>query len=342
MNQVKAVEKENVVMQAAGCTVTILPRLGGKIASILIKDRGIGGPGIGDKELLQSPLTAYAPRTRAMSFDAGDASGWDECLPSVAACAVETACGTAAVPDHGDLWRVEWSENGEQEPGTRDGGLGTASRRGAAVTLRGECFSLPLALERTIDLAETEKGWRLRLDYTVRKLGGTAVPWSWAAHPLFVAEAGDRIVLPPSIETLRVEGSGGDRLGRNGDTVSWPMAMLADGSESDLSKVQASDSGIGDKVFAGPLAAGENWCALERPRAGVRIKVGFDAAATPYLGLWLCYGGWPERLGTKQMCVALEPCTAPVDSLAETGPWTRMLAGGESFSWPMTVEIESI
>jgi galactose mutarotase-like enzyme len=80
---------------------------------------------------------------------------------------------------------------------------------------------------------------------------------------------------------------------------------------------------------------------LERPSAGVRIRVGFDAAATPYLGLWLCYGGWPERPGTKQACVAMEPSTAPVDSLAKSGPWSRVLAPGESFSWPMVVELES-
>jgi galactose mutarotase-like enzyme len=86
----------------------------------------------------------------------------------------------------------------------------------------------------------------------------------------------------------------------------------------------------------------ENWCVLERPKAGVRIKVGFDAAATPYLGLWICYGGWPERPGAKQMCVAMEPATAPVDSLAHTGPWSRVLGAGESFSWTMTVAIETI
>jgi hypothetical protein len=74
----------------------------------------------------------------------------------------------------------------------------------------------------------------------------------------------------------------------------------------------------------------------------VRIKVGFDAAATPYLGLWICYGGWPERPGPKQMCVAMEPATALVDSLAETGPWSRVLGAGGSFSWAMTVAIESI
>ena len=86
--------------------------------------------------------------------------------------------------------------------------------------------------------------------------------------------------------------------------------------KTDLSVAQPPESGIGDKLFAGPLSANENWCALERPKAGVRIKVGFDPAATPYLGLWICYGGWPDRPGPKQTCVAMEPATAPVDSLA--------------------------
>jgi galactose mutarotase-like enzyme len=309
--------------------VTILPRLGGKIASIRI----------GERELLQSPLAAYGPRTRTMSFDAGDASGWDECLPSVAACTVETGAGTVSIPDHGDLWRVEWKSR-EQGIGNREQ-LGVGASEGS-VALRGKCFSLPLTLDRTVRLMETAKGWRLRVDYTVWNSGNSAAPWSWAAHPLFVAEAGDRIVLPGSIKTLRLEGSGGDRLGKNGDTVSWPVATLADGVRSDLSLAQGPASGIGDKLFTGPLTDNEDWCVLERPRAGVRIKVGFDPAANPYLGLWICYGGWPERPGTKQNCVALEPATAPVDSLAETGPWSRVLGAGESYSWAMTVEIDSV
>jgi hypothetical protein len=154
-------------------------------------------------------------------------------------------------------------------------------------------------------------------------------------------------VLPESINTLRLEGSGGGRLGKGGDAVNWPLAKLMPGGETDLSLAQGADSGIGDKLFAGPLTAAENWCALERPAAGLRIKFGFDPAENPYLGLWICYGGWPERPdldhpGPQQMCVALEPATAPVDSLAVTGPWSRMLEPGGSASWKMTVEIESI
>lgn len=319
MSQIEVAEKENVVMRVGDCAVTILPQLGGKIASIKIKEM----------ELLQSPLAPYAPRTRTMSFDAGDASGWDECLPSVAACTIETADGPATIPDHGDLWRVQWSEIRDQR-----------SDHGS-VALRAECFSLPLALERTVRLMEFEKCYRLRLDYTITNTGANPAPWSWAAHPLFVAEAGDHIILPGSIKRLRLEGSGGGRLGKGGDTVSWPLASLMDGNVCDLSLAQGAESEIGDKLFAGPLSETESWCALDRPNAGVRIKVSFDPAATPYLGLWICYGGWPEQPGPKQVCVALEPATAPVDSLAVQGPWSRVLAPRDEFSWSMTVDIES-
>ena len=315
---IAAAQKENVLILAGDCSVTVLPEFGGKIASIQVKGR----------ELLQAPLAPVGARTRTMSFDASDASGWDECLPSVAACALKTAGGETEIPDHGDLWRVEWEVQGS---GVRGQG---------SVTLRAQCFSLPLALERTIRIAETDRGWQLQLDYTLKNEGSAAVPWSWAAHPLFAVEAGDRIDLPAPIKELRVEGSGGERLGKAGDRVAWPVAKLAHGGETDLRIVQGRESEIGDKLFAGPLRDGENWCVLHRPSAGVKVRVGFDAAATPYLGLWLCSGGWPARSGPKQMCVAMEPSTAPVDSLAVAGEWSRTLNPGESFSWPMQVDLE--
>ncbi len=320
--ETNAVKTENVLIRAGDCTVTLLPRFGGKIASIRI----------GGRELLQQPLAPIAARTRTMTFDSGDASGWDECLPSVAACTVKTDEGMASIPDHGDLWRVEW-ESRDQETGIR---------ADASVVLIGRCFSLPLELERGLALQESGDGWRLKLEYTLKNTSSHAVPWSWAAHSLFAVEAGDRIVLPESITQLQLEGSGGGRLGIGGDTVAWPMMQRADGSSVDLSVAEAADLGIGDKLFAGPLRSSENWCALERLSAGVRIRVTFDVEATPYLGLWICYGGWPERAGPKQMCVAMEPSTAPADSLAVTGPWSRTLGPGDCFTWMMDVEIERI
>ncbi|HTB95462.1 MAG TPA: hypothetical protein VK716_00520 [Terracidiphilus sp.] len=309
-------EKENVLIRAGDCSVTILPQFGGKIASIRVRNH----------ELLQAPLAPIAPRTPNMPFDAADASGWDECLPSVAACTVPTAAGSADIPDHGDLWRVAWDSFDSN----------------GAVSLKASCFSLPLTLERTFTLQESGSNWQLALHYKLTNTSAHAVPWSWAAHPLFAAEPGDSIELPASIRSLRLEGSAANRLGMGGDRMDWPIAKLPAGDTSDLSVAYQSESGYGDKLFAGPLAPDANWCALRRPGAGVRIRVSFDARATPYLGLWLCYGGWPDGPGPKQNCVALEPATAPVDSLALTGPWSRSLAPGKSCSWPMTVALESL
>jgi galactose mutarotase-like enzyme len=118
------------------------------------------------------------------------------------------------------------------------------------------------------------------------------------------------------------------------------MATIAGNRKEDLRVAQDKQSGVADKLFAGPLRAEQNWCALHRPRAGVKVKFSFDPVATPYLGLWLCYGGWPDKSGPKQMCVAMEPSTAPVDSLAQTGDWSRILAPGESYRWPMRIDLE--
>jgi galactose mutarotase-like enzyme len=323
-----ASQEENVVIQApvviraqgpAGdAVITLMPSLGGKIASIRVQGH----------ELLQAPLLPYGPRTATMAFDEADASGWDECLPSVADCTVETAVGPAHVPDHGDLWRVPWQVLQASED---------------AATLRVNTFSLPLQLTRSAILTATATGWRLQLLYSLTNMGGYDVPWSWAAHPLFVAEAGDRIVLPQSVQTVRLEGSGGNRLGVNGDSVSWPIAKTSDGSTADLSLAAAADSGFGDKLFAGPFSnAADGWATLERPGIGLRLTVRYEPSLTPYLGLWLCYGGWPENCdGPKQVCVALEPTTGPVDSLAIAGSWSRVLEPGDTFTWPMELVIDS-
>ena len=301
-------DEENVVIRSRSCSLTLLPQFGGKISSIQIDGR----------ELLQAPLAPLAPRTHNMPFDAGDAGGWDECLPSVAACTAQTPSGPADIPDHGDLWRVPWEFV-------------------SSSTVRGRCFSLPLALERSLILSETAGGCSLRLNYKLTNTGSDPVPWSWAAHPLFAVDAGDTVVLPGSVSSLRVEGSAGNRLGNTNSTVTWPHVTLPQGIRTDLSVVQSPRSGIGDKLFAGPLARDANWCELHRPKAGLRLRVTFNAAVTPYVGLWLCYGGWPGRPGPKQNCVALEPATAPVDSLAQSGPWSRTLEPGQSASWPMSL-----
>ncbi|MGD0548471.1 MAG: hypothetical protein ABR991_11675 [Terracidiphilus sp.] len=140
-------EKDKILLKLGDCALTILPQFGGKVASILVNGQ----------ELLQPPLLPYAPRTRTMGFNEGDASGWDECLPTVSGCTLETVNGPVSVPDHGDLWREEWK--------VVTGGNGS-------LTLSAECFSLPLKLVRATTLTRTEKGYRIQADYTLTNISG--------------------------------------------------------------------------------------------------------------------------------------------------------------------------
>jgi galactose mutarotase-like enzyme len=173
-------------------------------------------------------------------------------------------------------------------------------------------------------------------------MGAYIVPWAWAAHPLFAVDPGDRIVLHEDQLQARVEGSAGNTLGPANELIPWPKVRRTDGTVSDLSTAQDPGSAIGDKIFIGPCGPADSWAALERLRLGLRITVRFDPKLTPYLGLWLCYGGWPETPGPKQVCVALEPTTANEDSLASAARWSQWLDPGETVTWPMELHIDRI
>jgi len=300
-------------MKADTLAVEVLPALGGKIASL--RYQGV--------ELLQAPLRRYAPRTAEMGYEESDASGFDECVPSVAVCEIAGSAGIVRIPDHGEFWRLpcDVERRGERE-----------------VRLRATGRLLPLRLERTLKL----DGETLRIDYRLENVSEREVPYLWSAHPLFSVEEGDAIVLPESVRQVTVEESAHARLGLKGSVHEWPVAELRGGGKIDLSHAGDIRDDTGDKLYT--PAPSEGWAAIERKQAALRVQVGFDRALTPYLGLWLCYGGWPEGQPKHQQCVALEPCTAPGDSLAEAleRGWSRMLAPGRSASWRMTIAVSEL
>jgi galactose mutarotase-like enzyme len=177
----------------------------------------------------------------------------------------------------------------------------------------------------------------LHIDYRVENIGEREIHYAWSAHPLFAVSSGDRIHLPPEVSTVKVEGSLRQRLGASGTVHPWPFAQLPSGEFTQLDRVGHETDNVGDKLYiAAPL---DGWCAIERKSAGVRVQVEFDPALTPWLGLWLCYGGWPENQPRRQYCVALEPCTSPVDSLcaAMDAGQARTLAPGQCDLWWMRI-----
>lgn len=292
--------------------ITLLPEVGGKIASI----RSV----VSGEEFLLPSLREYGVVSAGAQFSEGDCGGFDECLPSVAAC--DGVGDEGAVPDHGDLWRVAWEVDSADDE---------------MVEMHVDARSRPLRLTRVARL----QGASLRLEYTLKNLSDVAASWLWSAHPLLKVDAGDRIVLPKGIDAVEVEYAAGSLLKR-GEVASWPVAQSSAGETLDLSVVGERDGIRAHKLFARMARTDESgYGGVYRTKARQGIVVRFDPAVLPYLGMWICLGAWPDEGAQKQYTVALEPTTSPVDSLevAMAGNDARSLGGGESCRWWMEIEV---
>jgi galactose mutarotase-like enzyme len=276
-------DKDRIVLENGAVRVVLLPDSGGRIESLQ-------GGGV---EFLLQPSNSFDEQlTPGMRFQDGACSGIDECLPTVA----RSALGIPGleVPDHGDFWAIPWTV---QERAT--------SR---SVTIAADGTSRPLRFTKRLELYPTS----LQIDYSVQNLSSKPVEYLYACHPLFSIDQGDLVVLPASVASVRVESSVHNRLGNQGDSVSWPMTR--NGSDPiDLSATLLATADTADMLYAGPLASGR--CGLFRSLVGRGIMLRFDPAQLPYLGLWLCYGGWPGNSVRRQYAVALEPTVAARGSL---------------------------
>lgn len=276
---------ETLLLENELLEVKILPAFGGKISSIRSK--------LSKEEFLLSPLTSYHRVSSHAGFDQGDGGGFDECLPSVASC--EEILGEAAVPDHGDLWRVNWQVDSST---TQD------------IILHANSTSRLFRLTKRAQLVSSS----LILDYSLCNLSHSPATWLWSAHPLLRVEEGDLILLPDEIKEITVEYSSKDQFQQR-SRIDWPHAQTLSGSMIDLSSVQARDGMTAYKLFARMGKAG--WASLYRRRTGQGLVFRFKPSEIPFLGLWICSGAWPECGDKKQYTVALEPTNTDFDSLAD-------------------------
>jgi galactose mutarotase-like enzyme len=273
---------ERVTLRGGELEVSVLPELGGKICAL----RLAGHP---RNVLLEPPERPYRRAFRGAPFEEFDTSGFDECFPTVAACASPDEPGVT-LPDHGELWSAPWS----------------CEREGDALRMEAQLEGRPWRFVRRMSI----HGSTLRLEYEVISLVDRPMRYLWSAHPLLAVSPRSRIILPEEVRSVLVASSRGDRVGAPGAEVPWP----GEGTDRlDLVRGPAQD--WAEKLFTGGLT--EGFCALHDAESDTTVSFRFDTRRTPYVGLWICQGGWPESRDSRHFTVALEPCSGRPDALAE-------------------------
>ena len=298
------------MVDAGGCflknselSVEVLPAEGGRISSLKSLHSGM-------EFLTQSRRRGRYPEAGLDTrFQEGPCAGIEECLPTVGPSGPETEGGPA--PDHGDFWQLPWQLL------TVSDTHASMSALGFSRTLR---FSKQLTLERNT----------LRVGYTVENAGSTAQSFLYACHPLFAVSAGDRVLLPSEIREVRLDYSKGDRLGASGSIIPWPATK----SGIHLDVALGPEAGTAEMFYTSRLQ--EGLCGIYREVSAQVLEVSFDTGRLPFLGLWLCYGGWPaDGEEPRQYAVALEPTTSPCNTLANAQRTNTAISlkAGETYDW---------
>lgn len=286
--------------------LTVAPSFGARITELI--DRSTGR-----QWLVPGSLDVEADEHAVYGRD--QASGWDECFPTVAPCDATATAWGSKLRDHGELWGRAWGCEAREHSVLAN--YSTERYR----------FHRRLTLE----------GPRLRLAYELENLSAVPMPWLWSQHCLLQTVPGDSIALigmgACSPTYLSYPGlQQGQRL--TAAEFTWPI--LAD-VPFGLDTVKGVDTQFAMKAYA-PVHS--SFSALIGDSRS-QWRMDFDGNEVPFVGLWIAYGGWPDSPGVHQL--AIEPTNAPADDLASAmgAGHSVSLAAHSTRRWSVTMTLSS-
>ena len=295
--RILTVENEHVRVQ-------VIPRLGGKICSLLDKKTGY-------ECFFQNPKGEYAAPALYDGFADYDASGFDDAFPNIDETWTEISGRRVHFPDHGEVWTMPM----------------TAEKEESAISLHGEGRVFQYAYHKRVEAQE--RGMRVR--YRIRNTGAEPMPFFWTLHGLVNVDEQTRLILPQSPAQAENVFAGGD-LGELG------AILDVNGGEIDLRAMpKCSATAMRKYYLAGKV--GEGLCGYEFPQHGLKLMIRWDEKILPYLGMWCTMGGFRGDVNA-----ALEPSSAYFDSVdtALARGTLPMMEPGEEVAFDLHFSLEDL
>jgi len=281
-----------VILESEALRVTLIPDWGAKMASLIHKQTSV-------EHLNQVPGKEFRKVDYGAPYADGEFGGFDEMFPTITECYCDVEpWARVKMPDHGEVWSIPWQcETSGSE---------------VRLSVHGVCF--PYRLTKWVSL---ERPNTILQRYRVDNLSRCAFPAMWAAHALFNATAGMRIILPDSARNI-MNTVPGSLLGGYGERYSFPIARTATGTPWDLSVVRPNEGKCVFKYFFLD-ELDEGFCIMHDPKTRETIGMSWPVDQVPYLGMWVNEGVW-----SGQYHLAPEPCTAPFDRWDVARQWGKL------------------
>jgi len=314
LKNIREGELDSVQIRDEDLEVTVIPGLGGKISSIRWVGREI---------LARNPGKKLAPARYAAPYADYDASGFDECIPTIGPCEYpEYPWKGIKLPDHGEVWSIPWSTWGE------DGYL----------CLRTQGVRLPYVFEKRLRIVGPGE---IHIQYALVNPTSFPIKYLWSSHPLIAPQPGMRIYLPEGAK-VRVDWSKDGRLGGLLAEHDWPLTQDCSGNAVDLSLILSEQAQLVDKLYTTRLSQG--WCAAHDPASGMYVAFVFSPEKIPYVGLSINLGGWPvDESGQNPgyYNLGLEPCNGYPDrlDLAIASGACQVLPAEGSTHWDLLLRV---
>jgi len=248
---------EMISVENESVRLSILPELGGKMISLVLKETG--------REFISLSGRPFKRAVYGTDYAEYDISGFDECFPGIAeGFYPEWPWQGSVIPDHGELFTLPWDVTIEKD---------------ALVTcVHGVRF--PYRFVKTVTLQRNS----VKINYELTNLSPCEFKYIWSAHPLFAVMPGTRILLPGNPH-LRIDYSKHERFGKHLCQTSWPQAKQADDEVADVSIIRGPNEDAATKFFTTKLE--EGWCALRHPERQGFLKMSFPVDKVPYVGMWM-------------------------------------------------------
>jgi len=306
---------ESVSIENEHLKVTVLPRFGGKISELINKDTGTQF--FKNSKIIEAEIS---PPEYGNEFVPPYAFGFDECFPNVAAEIIYKNGNQIYLPDHGEIW----SRNCRYES------------KNDEINLLQDGIIYDYLFHKRLKLKDN----KLKLIYELKNLQQDSFSYIWSSHPLLNIDIGDRLLFNNPINEVTLNWASDRTLGTYKDQVSWPY-LDQKHPKRNFSEIQNRTSDIAVKAFTNPSnvsAAG-----IYRHHTDESLLFAFDNKKIPYLGIWLCYGGWPEDMKIKDFTVALEPARGGLDLLSDAKKDNKAfeIQPGEKQKWELEISVEN-